>query len=83
MTQKAFFSTTSGSTGEPKILEFKNKWMGEFATFTNDAQGLGDIFKLCGKFGFSRTMKIIQGKNNWGMQHTVCLFLIWEKLKVL
>ena len=60
------FSTTSGSTGKPKILEFENKWMGEFPVYTKDVQGPGDIFKLCGKFGCSRTMKIAKGKNNLG-----------------
>ena len=61
------FSTTSGSTGKPKILEFENKWMGEFPVYEKDVQGPGDIFKLCGKFGCSRTMKIAKGKNNLGM----------------
>ena len=64
---KIIFSTTSGSTGKPKILEFENKWMGEFPVYTKDVQGPGDIFKLCGKFGCSRTMKIAKGKNNLGM----------------
>ena len=64
---KVIFSTTSGSTGKPKILEFENKWMGEFPVYTKDVQGPGDIFKLCGKFGCSRTMKIAKGKNNLGM----------------
>ena len=40
--------------------------MGEFPVYTNDAQGLSDIFKICGKFGFSRTMKIAKGKYNLG-----------------
>ena len=65
-TVKLIFSTTSGSTGKPKILEFENKWMGEFPIYTKDVQGPGDIFKLCGKFGCSRTMKIAKGKNNLG-----------------
>ena len=41
--------------------------MGEFPVYTKDVQGPGDIFKLCGKFGCSRTMKIAKGKNNLGM----------------
>ena len=40
--------------------------MGEFPVYTNDAQGLSDILKICGKFGFSRTMKIAKGKYNIG-----------------
>ena len=60
------FSTTSGSTGKPKILEYENKSMGEFPVYENDAQGLSDIFKLYGKFGFSRLMKLARGRNNLG-----------------
>ena len=60
------FSTSSGSTGKPKILEYKNKWMGEFPVHVNDVQGPGDIPKLFDKFGESRAMKIAKGKDNLG-----------------
>ena len=45
---------------------YENKSMGEFPVYENDAQGLSDIFKLYGKFGFSRLMKLARGRNNLG-----------------
>ena len=60
------FSTSSGSTGKPKIMEFCNKWMGEYPIYTNDVQGLYDILKLFAKFGVRRAMKIVNGKNHIG-----------------
>ena len=59
-------STTSGSSGKLKILEYENKWMGEFPVYTNDAQGFSDVFKLYGKIGFRRLMKLATGRNNLG-----------------
>ena len=73
---KAIFSTSSGSTGKPKILEFENKWMGEFPVYTNDVQGPGDIPKLFDKFGESRAMKIAKEKNNLGDYSIRFIFII-------
>lgn len=69
------FSTSSGSTGKPKILEYQNKWMGEFPTYTNDVQGPDDIPKLFKKFGEKRAMKIVKGKDNLGKYSIRLIFI--------
>ena len=51
------FSTTSGSTGKPKILEYRNRFMGEFPVYEKDIQSKLDIFKLCGVYGCGRTIR--------------------------
>jgi acyl-coenzyme A synthetase/AMP-(fatty) acid ligase len=60
------FASTSGSTGPPKILEYPNRFMGEFPIYTKDLQKKSDIFKLCCTFGCGRCIKMAKGKNNLG-----------------
>ena len=52
--------------GKQKIVKYENKWTGEFPVFENDFQGPKDIFKLYGKLGYNRLMKIAKGRNNVG-----------------
>ena len=70
------FRTSSGSTGKPKILEYQNKWMGEFPIYINDVQGPGDIPKLFKKFGEKRAKKIASGKDNLGKNSVRLIFKI-------
>lgn len=61
------YSTTSGTTGKPKIIQFGNRWAGEYPTYTNDPTGPCDIWKIFGMFGVCGTLQFLKRKANLGV----------------
>ena len=61
------YSTTSGTTGKPKIIQFRNKFGGEYPVFPNDPRGPCDIWKIFGLLGVGGTFRFLKRKNNLGI----------------